>query len=96
MGGARGGRLTPFKIFCIIITASQKNGTKVNMQTSMGEIQLELYDDKSPETMKNYLAYVDSGFYEGTIFHRVIPDFVIQGYDPLSAFPVGYFPVIFA
>lgn len=70
-------------IFCIIIVASQavsqKSGTRVSIQTSMGEIQLELYDDKSPETVKNFLAYVDSGFYKGTIFHRVIPDFMIQG-----------------
>ena len=56
-----------------------KENTKVTMTTSMGDIHLELYDNNSPETVKNFLRYADEGFYEGTIFHRVIPDFMIQG-----------------
>jgi peptidyl-prolyl cis-trans isomerase B (cyclophilin B) len=40
---------------------------------------LELYADKAPETVKNFLAYVDAGYYNNTIFHRVIPNFMIQG-----------------
>ncbi len=40
---------------------------------------LELYPDKAPETVKNFLKYVDAGYYNGTIFHRVIPNFMIQG-----------------
>ncbi|MBI4457012.1 MAG: peptidyl-prolyl cis-trans isomerase [Acidobacteria bacterium] len=51
----------------------------VEMETSMGTIAIELYPDKAPETIKNFLAYVDSGFYNGTIFHRVIRNFMIQG-----------------
>ena len=51
----------------------------VRLTTSQGVIELELYADKAPETVKNFLAYVDSGFYNGTIFHRVIPGFMIQG-----------------
>ena len=51
----------------------------VIMSTSAGDIHIELYDDKAPISVKNFLAYVDSGHYDGTIFHRVIPDFMIQG-----------------
>jgi len=49
------------------------------METSKGKIIIELYPDKAPKTVENFLAYVDSGFYDGTIFHRVIPGFMIQG-----------------
>lgn len=53
--------------------------TKVVLETSLGKIILEIYEDKAPETAKNFLKYVDEKFYDGTIFHRVIPNFVIQG-----------------
>ena len=52
---------------------------KVVLDTSKGEIVLELYLQKAPETVVNFLGYVDSKFYDGTIFHRVIPKFMIQG-----------------
>ncbi len=51
----------------------------VAIKTSMGTVALELYPDKAPHTVKNFLQYVDDGFYDGTIFHRVIADFMIQG-----------------
>jgi len=51
----------------------------VVLETSKGPIAIELYPDKAPITVKNFLDYVDAGFYDGTIFHRVIPDFMIQG-----------------
>jgi peptidyl-prolyl cis-trans isomerase A (cyclophilin A) len=51
----------------------------VVMKTSMGEITLELYPDKAPLTVNNFLAYVDAKFYDGTIFHRVMKGFMIQG-----------------
>src|SRR6516164_2044748 len=51
----------------------------VVMETSLGTIKLELYPDKAPVTAENFLAYVDEGFYDGTVFHRVIPNFMIQG-----------------
>ncbi len=51
----------------------------VIIKTSEGDITLRLFADKSPATVANFLGYVDSGFYKGTIFHRVIPDFMIQG-----------------
>lgn len=52
---------------------------KVVMATSRGDMTIELYPDKAPETVKNFLQYVDDEFYDGTIFHRVIPGFMIQG-----------------
>ncbi len=51
----------------------------VIMETSMGSLEIELMADEAPITVENFLAYVDDGFYDGTIFHRVIPDFMIQG-----------------
>ncbi len=51
----------------------------VSLQTSLGEIKLELYPDQAPATVENFLSYVNSGHYDGTIFHRVINGFMIQG-----------------
>jgi cyclophilin family peptidyl-prolyl cis-trans isomerase len=51
----------------------------VVMETSLGTIKIELDEAKAPSTVKNFLAYVDDKFYDGTIFHRVIPDFMVQG-----------------
>jgi cyclophilin family peptidyl-prolyl cis-trans isomerase len=51
----------------------------VLIETSMGPIKVELYQTKAPITVKNFLRYVDEKYYDGTIFHRVIPDFMIQG-----------------
>lgn len=49
------------------------------MQTSHGAINIELFADKAPVSVKNFLNYIERGFYDKTIFHRVIPDFMIQG-----------------
>ena len=54
-------------------------GTKVCLETSMGDIKLELFDEDAPITVKNFLRYVDERHYDGTIFHRVIEGFMIQG-----------------
>ena len=51
----------------------------VVLSTTLGEITIELYPDKAPVTVENFLAYVDAGFLDKTIFHRVIPGFVLQG-----------------
>ncbi len=51
----------------------------VEIETSKGTIVVELNADKAPVTVENFLAYTDAGFYDGTTFHRVIPDFMIQG-----------------
>jgi peptidyl-prolyl cis-trans isomerase B (cyclophilin B) len=52
---------------------------QVVLETSHGSMKIELYADKAPITVKNFLQYVDDKFYDGTIFHRVIRDFMIQG-----------------
>jgi len=61
--------------------AAQTAGTdpQVTIKTSEGDITVRLFKDKAPLTVANFLGYVDSGFYNGTIFHRVIPNFMIQG-----------------
>jgi peptidyl-prolyl cis-trans isomerase B (cyclophilin B) len=51
----------------------------VTLETTLGNIVIELDEAKAPETVKNFLSYVNDGFYDGTIFHRVIPNFMIQG-----------------
>ncbi|WP_420474333.1 peptidylprolyl isomerase [Noviherbaspirillum sp. ST9] len=52
---------------------------QVSLKTSMGEIVLELYPEKAPKSVENFLQYVKSGHYNGTVFHRVISNFMIQG-----------------
>jgi cyclophilin family peptidyl-prolyl cis-trans isomerase len=52
---------------------------RVALVTSKGRIVIELFPQKAPATAKNFLSYVDAGFYDGTVFHRVIPKFMIQG-----------------
>ena len=58
---------------------TQGGNPMVIMSTSMGDIKIELYRDKSPITVENFLTYVNDRFYDGSIFHRVIPGFMIQG-----------------
>ena len=71
------------KIFMMISVLSfnlYAGGNKmVLMKTSLGEIKIELNTEKAPVTVKNFLSYVDEKFYDGTIFHRVIDNFMIQG-----------------
>lgn len=57
---------------------------RVSLMTTEGEIGLELYADKAPKTVENFLKLAQDGFYDGTLFHRVIPNFMIQGGDPLT------------
>jgi peptidyl-prolyl cis-trans isomerase B (cyclophilin B) len=57
----------------------QGGGPKVIFKTTQGDIVIELFAAQAPETVKNFLQYVDDRFYDGTVFHRVIPDFMIQG-----------------
>jgi cyclophilin family peptidyl-prolyl cis-trans isomerase len=52
---------------------------RVEMKTSQGDVVIELYADKAPKTVENFLEYANSGFYNGTVFHRVIDGFMIQG-----------------
>jgi cyclophilin family peptidyl-prolyl cis-trans isomerase len=63
----------------VIAEEATVDNPKVVITTSEGDITIELFADKAPITVENFLAYVDSGYYNDTIFHRVIPDFMIQG-----------------
>jgi peptidyl-prolyl cis-trans isomerase B (cyclophilin B) len=60
-------------------SSTQGKSTMVKLHTNMGVITLQLDDEKAPNTVKNFLEYVNSGFYSNTIFHRVIGNFMIQG-----------------
>ena len=84
--------MTTFSAVCIILIASgifalaygQKNEitedrNNVIIKTTLGDIELELFYEKAPVSVENFLSYVRSGFYNGLIFHRVIPGFMIQG-----------------
>ncbi|MGH8279615.1 MAG: peptidylprolyl isomerase [Gammaproteobacteria bacterium] len=51
----------------------------IRMTTSLGDIHIELFPEQAPISVENFLAYVDEGFYDGTVFHRVIPNFMVQG-----------------
>jgi cyclophilin family peptidyl-prolyl cis-trans isomerase len=68
-------------VLCITSTTfgNDPNRPKVILQTTFGDIGLELYADEAPVTVENFLMYVNSGFYDGLLFHRIIPDFMIQG-----------------
>src|SRR5499427_2951388 len=65
-------------ILCFALSAVAANPI-VLMDTSAGLIKIELFEKEAPITVKNFLQYVEDKFYDGTIFHRVIPDFMIQG-----------------
>ena len=66
-------------VLAVSFAAIGSDNPRVALETSKGKILLEMYTDKAPQTVKNFLGYVDTGYYDGTIFHRVIPDFMIQG-----------------
>jgi peptidyl-prolyl cis-trans isomerase A (cyclophilin A) len=51
----------------------------IRFETTLGDFTIELFDKEAPETVVNFLKYIDAGFFDGTIFHRVVPGFVIQG-----------------
>jgi len=51
----------------------------IRFETTLGDFTVELFEKEAPETVVNFLSYIDSGFFDGTIFHRIVPGFVIQG-----------------
>jgi len=65
-------------VLCMAANPQSSNPVVV-IQTSAGDITVELFRDKAPKTVESFLSYVQSGFYKGTIFHRVIKGFMIQG-----------------
>ncbi len=62
-----------------VFSMAQAANPQIVMKTSKGDITIELYADKAPISVKNFLSYVDEKFYDGTIYHRVIKGFMIQG-----------------
>jgi len=60
----------------------EEMNTIVKLETNQGVMKIKLYDDEAPKTVENFKKLVSEGFYDGTIFHRVIKDFMIQGGDP--------------
>ena len=83
-------KLRHVMLFALMITVTALTGlsasaqepakeTLVELQTNYGNITIKLFPDKAPKTVENFLGYVDEKFYDGTIFHRVIPTFMIQG-----------------
>jgi peptidyl-prolyl cis-trans isomerase A (cyclophilin A) len=62
-----------------VTNQAAKGNTAVIMETSEGNVEIELFADKAPISVSNFLAYADSGFYAKTIFHRVIRNFMVQG-----------------
>ena len=73
-------------IICVFgvftMTTAEAENINVTLKTSKGEIQLELYGDKTPITVGNFLNLINRGYYDGLKFHRVIADFMVQGGDP--------------
>jgi len=63
----------------VMAAAANAANPVVVMKTSLGTVKIELYEEKAPISVKNFLAYVDDKFYDDTIFHRVIPGFMVQG-----------------
>ena len=63
----------------LLAFCSQVDATEVDILTSQGTIRVDLKDEAAPKTVENFLRYADEGFYDGTIFHRVIRGFMVQG-----------------
>ena len=74
--------LSAIALICLITGIAAAEGKKnpvVTMETSLGNVKIELFEKEAPLSVKNFLDYVKSGFYSGTVFHRVIPGFMAQG-----------------
>ena len=66
-------------LFASVAFAQDSANPQVVIETSKGKIVVEVFAQEAPKSTENFLAYVDAGFYDGTLFHRVIPDFMVQG-----------------
>jgi cyclophilin family peptidyl-prolyl cis-trans isomerase len=72
-------RISTLVLLLLAMSGAWAQNPRVEFKTSMGSFTLELYADKAPKTVANFVQYAQSGFYNGTIFHRVIDGFMIQG-----------------
>lgn len=77
-------KITAMLSFFVMFTAAHAQTPKpvVVLETNQGTIKLTLYNDVAPKTCENFVGLVKKGYYDGTIFHRVIKDFMVQGGDP--------------
>ena len=66
------------------MTLPQRGETVARIRTSMGDISVKFFPEQAPRSVENFLTHAKNGYYNGVIFHRVIPDFMIQGGDPLG------------
>src|SRR5512136_1073278 len=71
--------ISALSVLAAVTPVAAGDTPKVALETDKGKIVIELYPDKAPKTAKNFLDYVEAGQYNNTIFHRVIPNFMIQG-----------------
>ena len=72
-------RLFALLIALAVAPAALASNPKVEVKTSLGTVVIDLYPENAPQTVENFLQYVKDGFYDGTVFHRVIPGFMVQG-----------------
>lgn len=72
-------RIMAFILLMAGTSSALAQNPRVEFKTTLGSFTLELYPDKAPKTVENFMQYVNSGFYKGTVFHRVIDGFMIQG-----------------
>ena len=88
-------RVLIFVMSIVVNSAAFGANPKVIMTTNLGEVEIELYAEAAPVTVENFLRYVESGFYTDTIFHRVIPGFMVQGggYSQTFAEKTTYAPI---
>ena len=70
------------KIFLSVLFCTFAFSQVVVLETNKGDIQLQLYSDRAPKAVENFVTHVENGYYDGVIFHRVIKNFMIQGGDP--------------
>lgn len=66
-------------LMSLSLYAAETSQPRVKLETTLGDIVLELYPDKAPKSVENFLGYIDNQYYDGTVFHRVIKGFMIQG-----------------
>ena len=64
------------------LNLAAQTGTKAIIHTNHGDLKVQLFDQLAPKTVKNFVELAKKGYYDGVLFHRVIPDFMIQGGDP--------------
>src|SRR2546427_11504536 len=74
-----GARMRYLPLFAVWVVGACSRDTTVVLDTTKGAITIHLDHGKAPQTVDNFLKYADDGFYDGTVFHRVIRDFMIQG-----------------